>query len=91
MGKSEANKLTELLNQTTKSKILLIEWDTAIIVPLFKKGDTTDCNNYRGITFTITPGKILGIMEQWIKEQVERSIEDMQYEFRQGRKISVKR
>jgi hypothetical protein len=35
------------------------EWKEGIIVNIPKKGDTTNCNNWRGITLLSVPSKIL--------------------------------
>jgi hypothetical protein len=35
------------------------QWKESIVVPIHKKGDKTDCNNYRGMSLLSTSNKIL--------------------------------
>ena len=50
--------LEKLFNTILKSGTYPSEWSMGIIVPIHKKGDTTDVNNYRGITLLPSLGKL---------------------------------
>ncbi|TWW74534.1 hypothetical protein D4764_14G0005370, partial [Takifugu flavidus] len=49
--------LTQLCNITRTSGAVLLDWQTEVVVPLFKKGDRRVCSNYRGIALLSLPDK----------------------------------
>jgi len=34
------------------------DWQTRVIIPMHKKGDRSECTNYRGISLLSLPGKV---------------------------------
>jgi hypothetical protein len=48
----------KLINSIWNKEELLEEWNESIIVPIHKKGDKTDCSNYRGISLLSTTNNI---------------------------------
>ena len=60
-----------------------LDWQTGVVVPLFKKGDRRVCSNYRGITLLSLPGKVYsGVLERRV---VEPRIQEEQCGFHPGR------
>jgi len=61
MLKSTANLMaplvTKLFNHVLEKGHFPQSWNTAYQVPILKKGDPLDCNNYRGISLTSCIGK----------------------------------
>ena len=62
------------------------EWKESIIVPIHKKRDKTDCNNYRGISLLSTTYKILSnILFSRLIPYAKEIIGDHQCGFRRNR------
>ena len=62
------------------------EWKESIIVPIHKKGDKTDCNNYRGISLSPTTYKSLSkILLSMLIPYADEVIGDRQCGFRRNR------
>ena len=58
------------------------EWKESFIVPIYKKGDKTDCRNYRGISLLRTMYKILShILLSRLTPYTEENIENQQCGF----------
>lgn len=52
------HRFLNFLNICWKCGHIPEEWQTAIVVPIFKKGDRKDCSNYRGISLLNTGYKV---------------------------------
>jgi hypothetical protein len=66
-GRTICCELHKLFIYFWKKKELPEEWKELIIVPVFKKGNITDCSNYRGISLLPTTHNILSniILSYW--------------------------
>jgi hypothetical protein len=58
-GKILLSATYKLINSVWNKEELPDQWKESIIVPVHKKGNKTDCNNYRGISLLSTSYKIL--------------------------------
>ena len=62
------------------------DWKEGHLVKLPKKGDLSNCNNYRGITLLSIPGKVFNrILLERIKEAIDKQLRDEQAGFRKNR------
>jgi hypothetical protein len=57
-GRTIFSVIPKLINFIWKVE-LLEEWKESINLPIYKKGDKTDCSNYKGISLLLTTLKIL--------------------------------
>ena len=58
-GEETARKILQLCNRIWETGEVPRDWRDGVIIPLPKKGDLKDCNNWRGITLLSVPGKVM--------------------------------
>ena len=81
-GRTIRSEIHKLINFIWNKKELPEEWKESITVPIYKKGDKTDCSNYIGISILSTTHKILSnILLSRLTTYVEESIGDHQCGF----------
>jgi len=61
-GRTIHYEIHKLITSIWKKEELPENWKESIIVPIYKKGDKTDCSNYRGISLLPTVYTILSNM-----------------------------
>jgi hypothetical protein len=76
----------KLINSIWNKKEMPYQWKESIILPVHKKGDKTDCSNYRGISLLSTSYKILSnILLSRLSPYIDEIIGDHQCGFRRNR------
>jgi len=87
-GRTISLETHKLITSIWKEEELPEEWKELIVVPFRKKGDKTDCNNYRGISLLPTTYKILSsVLLSRLIPYVKEIIGDHQCGFRFNRSI----
>jgi hypothetical protein len=84
-GNTLCSEIHELINCICNKEELPQQWKESIIVSIYKKGDETDCNNYRKISLLLSTYKILSNIVKRLTPYVNESIADYQCEFRCNR------
>lgn len=79
--------ITEIFNKVLDSGYFPEIWAKGFVIPIHKKGDTNDPNNYRGITLLSNLGKLFTSVltkriEHWYNET--GFVPDCQFGFRRG-------
>ena len=79
-------ELLKLIQQIWQGGQIPIDWTENIIVPIHKKGNTLDCNNYRAICLTSVGLKLYTrILEQKLRKYTEKTMQEEQAAFRAQR------
>ena len=82
-------KIYKLVCAIWKNETIPENWKESIIIPIFKKGDKTDCNNYRGISLLATCYKVLSnVIQARLTPFAEDIVGDYQCGFRRNRSTS---
>lgn len=88
IGERGKEELRKLINLCWMKKRIPDEWKTGVILPIYKKGDTKECDNYRGITLLCTTLKLYErVLEKRLRQIVGKQLEDIQSGFRPNRSI----
>jgi hypothetical protein len=82
-GNKLIDEMTKLFCQAWEEKSIPEDWNINVIVPIFKKGNSNDCNNYRAICLSLAVLKIYTrILEMRLWEIVEPELEEEQGAYR---------
>ena len=86
LGPKAEKKLLSLMNTVWQRKQVPEDWEVAVLVPIYKKGDNRECKNHRGISLLSVVGKIYSrILEARLRKKVETQLEETQGGFRPNR------
>ena len=78
--------LLNLVHTVWRDSTVPKDWVDAVLVPLPKKGDLSNCNNWRGIALLDVAGKAIArILQERLQELAAEELPESQCSFRKGR------
>lgn len=88
-GERLVEEIFELIREIWNKEQIPMEWTESVIIPIFKKGDKSECSNYRGISLLPTCYKVLSnVLLARLTPYAEEIIGDYQCGFRRDRSTS---
>jgi hypothetical protein len=85
-GQHLVYELTQLINRCWLEQKVPQSWQDGVIVRLPKKGDLSNCNNWRGITLLSVPGKVFcAVLLSRLRTTVDALLREEQAGFRTHR------
>lgn len=88
LGTDGVRLLLQVCNKAWSQKRIPDDWKIGVVLPVHKKGDSKDCDNYRGITLLSTAIKTYErILERRLSTVTESTLSESQSGFRKGRSI----
>ena len=91
--KADINTTVEMMHvlfgKVWESEEIPTDWKESHIVKIPKKGDLSNCNNYRGISLLSIPGKVFNrVILERIRDATDPQLRDQQAGFRRNRSCS---
>ena len=84
-----ADQLLDLVHTAWKEQSVPRAWKDAVLIPIPKKGDLSNCDNWRGISLLDVVGKATArILQDRLQKLAEDELPESQCGFRKGRGCS---
>ena len=85
-GDVVVERLHSLFKKVWLTEVIPEDWQCGVVIPLHKKGDRMNLDNYRGITLMDVVGKVFsGIIRDRLEDVYRNRIAEEQAGFRKGR------
>jgi len=88
-GSEVRNKLLNIMNMIFEKGEVPNDFRKTLIKPLYKKGDKSECRNYRGIILVSVGSKLLSnIILFRLRDAVDKVLREEQYSFKKVEDVS---
>ncbi|KAL4112678.1 hypothetical protein QTP88_016423 [Uroleucon formosanum] len=85
-GEEMHKVIFKICQRTWEEEQMPEDWKKALIIPIHKKGDKTECGNYRGISLLNSAYKVFSkVLLNHISAYIEENLDEYKCGFRKGR------